>query len=802
MARAALADNRSIDEIGAAHEIGAGELLAFTRAYLAEKADLGPSKVRAGVDGRVDILRDRRGVPHIAAESTHDLYFGLGYAQAQDRLWQLDYLRRQARGTLSEVFGRSALESDILSRTLNLADFADKIVAQLSTTAKAALAAFAEGVNAWLAALPSGLPVEFEVNSYEPGPWSAVDSIAIQRRWWWYLTGRLGVILTPEAVRAGVGDGPRFDAFFAPDATVAYIVHEGEYDPFPAPSDLPKGPLGEQFSGVEEGLGSNNWATAPEMNRDGCALLASDPHVYFTAPAEWYEFHLHGAGYDAAGCSYPGMCGLLYGRNQHLAWGLTNNLSSLRDLYVETVNPEDANQYLNDGVWTPFVTRVDEIAIKGEEPYRHETRYAQGRPVGDHLMPAGSAAGALLADPKYAGAVLSLRWVGLEFSDEIACLIDLARAGTVQEGREALRSWRVPTFSFMMADDSGSIAYQCTGAIPIRDSQRRGYRHPDDPEDAWLGTIPFDGLPHVINPGRGWIASANNPTAPADYPYPLSGVWAPEDRAARAEKLLQERAPHTLETFRTMQYDVHSGRAEHGIAGLLPLIDGRGDSLVRAAAEILQRWDAVMSTDSAAPAIFSVFFWKWHQRVIRERFSAALHPLVQDAGWGLSSDLLHANVADWFEADAFRLAAVRESFGDALDWLAERFGSDPSAWRWGDLHRLGAVHPAARTPLQHELFDLPPLPHIGGAGTLASAFYLPAGTFDTRLGASYRLLASLGPDREMRCLCWPGQSGHPGSPHYADQVASFHAEQHQPAPYIWRDVEARLEWRTSLSPMA
>jgi penicillin amidase len=184
--------------------------------------------------------------------------------------------------------------------------------------------------------------------------------------------------------------------------------------------------------------------------------------------------------------------------------------------------------------------------------------------------------------------------------------------------------------------------------------------------------------------------------------------------------------------------------------------------------------------------------------VIRARFSDALHSLVQDAGWGLSSDLLHANVADWFASDAARLDAIRASFKEAVDWLAAKFGPDPSAWAWGKLHRLGAVHPAARTPLQHELFDLPYLPHIGGAAPLASACYTPAGTFDTKVGASYRLLASLGPDQETRALCWPGQSGHPGSPHYADQVAPFHAKEHQPAPYVWGDVESGAENRTKL----
>lgn len=247
-----------------------------------------------------------------------------------------------------------------------------------------------------------------------------------------------------------------------------------------------------------------------------------------------------------------------------------------------------------------------------------------------------------------------------------------------------------------------------------------------------------------------------------------------------------------------MQYDIFSGRVERGVKGLLPVIEGSADPLIMAASSQLRDWDYRLTVEHPGGAIFCVFFWRWHQRVIRTRFSDKLHPLVQDAGWGLSSDLLHADVAEWFESDAARTEAIRESFKEAVEWLAEKFGPDPSIWGWGKLHRLGAIHPAAQTRFQHELFDLPYLPHIGGAATLASAFYTPAGTFDTKVGASFRLLASLGLDRAMRALCWPGQSGQPGSPHYPDQVALFHAEQHQAAPYAWSDVEAGATCRTYL----
>ncbi len=795
-----LQGGQSLDELSAA---GAGtpeSLRAILRAYLVEKATLGPRSVQTRVRGTAEIVRDTRGVPHIRADDPYDLFFALGYAQAQDRLWQLDYLRRQARGRLSEVFGPSTLDADVLARTLNISGMADRMVDGLSADSKSAVEAFAAGVNAWLTLLPAGLPAEFEALEYEPEPWQPADCLAIVRRWWWYLTGRLHVLTTPEAVRATVGDGERYAAFFAPDAPVTYIVPSGSYDSEPRWPDLPADPIERQFAGVPDPVGSNNWAAAPAITQDGHALLASDPHVYYTVPAEWYEMHLHGAGFDVAGAGYPAMPGVLIGRNQHLAWGVTNNICSLRDLYIEEVNPANPDEYRDGDTWTRFATRHETIAIRGQEPVQLTVRYAHGRPVVDHLVPEEALPRKLWGDGRADHTVLSLAWAGFWPSDEVQCLLDLGRAGTVNAGREALRRWTCPTLNFVLADTSGAIAYQCTGAIPLRGRQWRGYRWANNPQDAWQRTIPFDRLPRLVNPERGWVASANNPTAPPDFPYPLSGTWSPEDRAPRAEHLLATRQPHTLATFVAMQTDVFSGRAARGVPGLLRALGAPAEGLAATAVDHLRSWDHRLTKTSVGGAIFYVFFWRWHQRVVRERFSPERAPLVQDSGWGLSSDLLHRNVADWFASEDARETAIREAFGEALAWLAEKLGPDPAGWEWGRLHRLGASHPAARTPLQREMFDIAPRPHQGGAGTLANAFYTPPGTFDTRLGANYRFLAKLGPGMEMLAVCWPGASGQPGSPHYADQVEPYLADQYAPVPLAWADVEAAAEHRIVLTP--
>ncbi len=761
------------------------------RALLIERSDPGAAEVVAGVEQPVEIWRDDRGIAHIRASNTRDLFFTHGYAQAQDRLWQLDYLRRQATGRLSEIFGESRLAEDRIAHTLRIPRIAREIYQSSSSESRSALDAFARGVNAFMSeALAQGafLPIEFDLLDYRPEPWSPVDSLAIFRRWHWYLTGRLNVISTPEAVRAGLGDDDRYRAFFAPDGPLRHIVPEGSYDPEPRWPALPQDPLTESFWGQTLGEGSNNWAVSSARSANGNALLASDPHVYYTVPADWYEVHLSAPGFECFGTTYPGQPGLLYGRGAGISWGLTNNICLLRDLYVVESTDDVAT------------AEPVEIRIKGQEPYLHIDRSVGDRPIVDHFLPEAALPHNLQPNRYPEPTSLALDWVGFRPSDETKSMLDFATARTVDDGREALRTWGCPTFNFIFADTSGDVAYQTSGFLPLRGREVRGYRSLHEPADEWVGFIPFDGLPSLVRPDRGWVVTANNPTAPPDFPYPLFGTWAPEDRAGRAEDLIQSTDRHTVEGFEQFQNDVFSGRAQRGLSGLLDALTDVDDAAIRSAMVRFNGWDFQLTTDSIPASLFYVFFWRWHQTVVAKRFPAHLIPLVRDAGWGLSSDLLHRNVAEWFADDDERVATIQAAFAEAIAWLTERRGPEPSAWTWGSIHRLGAVHPAATTPLQHEFLDIPAEACPGGAGTLANAFYTPPGTFDTKMGASYRMAVDMGESGAYRSITWPGQSGHPGSPHYADQAVDHIAGRFVDLESDWGAIEASATRRTTLNP--
>ena len=330
--------------------LSVAELGQARRRYLAAKLPPEHLALPADVGGPVRIARDRAGVPHVLADRPRDLFFGYGLALAQDRLWQIDYLRRRALGRLAEVLGPEAVASDRRGRLLGFGRLADAELAALSEDATVALDGFAAGVNAWIEHVRDDLPVEFDVLEYAPEPWSPRDSIALMRAFFWQLTGRLENLVAGEAARRVLGDALADDFLTteSPDETIlprdaANSAGErrtrGGARPDPSTPSIPSG-LGATGGGDAAG-GSNNWVVAPARSSTGRALLATDPHLPFSLPTGLYQVHLQGAGYNVTGAGYPGAPSIWFGHNDRVAWGLTNLVASPRDLYVETVNPAD-----------------------------------------------------------------------------------------------------------------------------------------------------------------------------------------------------------------------------------------------------------------------------------------------------------------------------------------------------------------------------------------------------------------------------------------------------------------------------
>ena len=758
-----LGRGESVADVCTAAGLTAGEFEAWWDRETKRRVAVIEGEASGPVGAAVEIQRDASGMPHIHAEAESDLFVGYGYAMAQDRLFQMDYLRRQALGRLSEVLGPEAYDYDLLARTVGLHRIAEEETARLPAETAARYEAFASGVNAFIEACQDLPPIEFDLLDYRPEPWRPLDSIALLGEFRWYLTGRFPVIAVPELAKRALGEGPLYRAFLTAEAIDETILHPGEY--VSARRGAGEPPLG----GIDDGTGSNNWVIGPGRSVSGGALLASDPHIAFGAPNCWYQAHLVGGRFNVAGAGYAGAPGILIGRNRRVAWGITNNISSQRDLYQERTDPAHPGAFLYDGRWEPARERVEAIRVRGEGVREAVVRSSRNGPIVDEILP----------DFARGTGPVSLRWVGALPCAWPTSILELNAAGSCDEFEDALRGWASPTLSMVFADVDGGFGYRAAGQVPIRARQERGYRRGWDPADAWQGMIPFQGMPAVREPERGWVATANNLPAPSDFPYPLVNMSPTGYRARRIRQMIESREIHSREDMALMQYDVLALRAVDAVPALTRILDG-GDARARSAAAELRAWDRRMDTESAAAAIFEAFQFQWDEAVAAERFStdasalAVGDPAAFVAGGigSLSLRLLADDDVGWFASPEARDAAVRSAMGRALDQLTERLGGDMSTWKWGQLHPL---------PLQHLLSgrgDLGRLLDRGGEPVSGNGIVVSntgsAPDFVSRSGANYRLLADLAetPAR-MWSLDSAGPSGQPGSPHYANQFGDW-----------------------------
>jgi penicillin amidase len=713
----------------------------------------GRASVR-GISATVRIGRDRWGIPHVEANRETDLFFGFGYATAQDRLFQLDFLRRKARGRLAEILGPSGVESDVLYRTLDLAGTAEAEWRHLPAPVRDLVTAYSAGVNALLDASQELPPIEFSLLDYRPEPWTETDCLAIAGEFRWYLTGRFPVIVIPELVKRTLGDGPLYRAFLQGEDDDESMLPPGSY-----PAGRP-GRAGATASG-EEGHGSNNWVLAGTRSTTGKPIVANDPHVPFGAVSIWHEVHLHGGRFHVAGVAYAGMPAVMIGRTERVAWGITNNISSLRDLYQEKTDPAHPGCFLYDGKWEPVKERQETIRVKGAAPLGKTIRSSRNGPIVDEVLPA----------PARGTGPVSLRWQGFEPCGWLTALIGMNQAQTAAEFREATRPWCVPTFNLVYADADGHIGHQCVGRIPVRHVRERGYRPGWDPRHQWDGAIPFEALPHQIDPPRGFAVTANNRLAPDDYPYPLSGTWSSGHRARRIRECLESRPRWSAEECRHLQQDVRSGRAAACVPKLVALLAGDDDPAVRAAVACLADWDYCLEPDRVAGALFNLFFVHWSRAVMAERLPAGSAEFAATNAGGLATLLLEGDPAGWFTRRDRRTVA-RTALLAALDELRARLGPNQRDWQWGKLHTLVQPHFLSGRGDLGQLLDRSGVPVRGDMTTVCSS--TPGPNHAATMGATYRMVADLSdPQLGMWAVEIAGTSGHPGSTHYDDQIAPW-----------------------------
>jgi penicillin amidase len=764
-----LGAGETIDSICRVNGLSREDFLARWTHAAAARVPSTSGSVKAPVKRPVEIERDKFGIPHIFAETDADLFVGFGYAMAQDRLFQLDWLRRKGAGRLAEILGKDGLEQDVLARTIGLNRIARAEWDRLPEETQQLLRAFSEGINVVIEESRENLPIEFDLLDYCPEPWQPVDCLLIENEFRWYLTGRFPVIAIPELARRHLGDGPLYRAFLTAEADSESILWPGDY----GAKGTNVEPVGAAVGEPDSALGSNNWVVSGTRTTSGKPAVASDPHIAFEAVSCWYEVHLQGGTFDAAGCAYVGMPAVLIGRNRRMTWGITNNICSQRDLYQEKTSPDHPGCFLNDGQWQPGRELTELIQIRGFGPITKRIVFSHNGPIVDAILP----------PPANETGPVSLKWLGAYHGGWLTSLLDINRAGDCRSFRAALRPWHVPTFSVVFADVDGDIGYQGTGRIPLRKKWERGYRPGWEAEHQWQGLIPFERMPGVENPTRGFVATANNRVADNDFPYPLAGTWASGHRARRIRQLIEAQTAFDRSSHRDLQQDALSLRAVEALPALCAILEVEPDANMQRIVHLLKNWNGDCDPNLVAPALFNVFFGDWCKRVAAARFPENTATFLVGGIEGLAAELLNSDRCGWFVSDTEKQPAhdrenlIRETFRGTVARLAARFGDDSSNWTWGRLHRLD---------LQHVLTfrgDLGELLNQRGAGvrgdptTVCNTGRGP--NFEAATGAGYRMICDLG---ESPAGLWAvdcqSQSGHPGSPHYRNQFEDWLAGEH------------------------
>jgi len=748
-----------------------------------------------GIDGPVEIRRDRWGVPHVRAGSTNDAWFAEGFCHGQDRLWQLELYRRAASGRVSEIAGPESLPSDRFVRMLGLRHFAGREEEELGEELRAAMDAYSAGVNAAVeeAAAP---PVEFQILRLRWEPWRPADTLAITK----LLSLGLSTNWERELLRADMARelGPelaaRLDPGYPEGNPVVLTPGEGWSGDGLA--------LAEQIGCVRDALGlpveatgSNSWAVSGERSATGMPLLAGDPHLQPSMPGITYQIGLEVGDRFCRGASLPGRIGIAFGQNNEVAWTFTNAMADVMDLFVERVR--DDTHYLFEDDWRPLELRQEEIAVRGrDEPERLVVRSTHHGPI------VNAALGADDAEP------LALRWMTLDLPAVTEATLAVFDVGSGPELVAALEPHNSPVSNFVWADRHGSIGYKTVGKLPLRDGGC-----PDLPKPGWTGEhewggwVPYDEMPELVDPDAGYVITANNRITPDDFPHHITSDYLDGYRAQRIERLLATAERHDLDNFAGFQLDLVSIpgiETAHRLARLRDSEPSRVHLTQRevVAIERLRSWNGRMDADSVAATIYQAFTLRLGREVaraaIRDRDLAkrwldrARNGFMNHVSspWRWQSHIL----ALWEEGDPELIGRpwdelVRDALRAALDDLESRFGPEPEMWRWGRVHplefphSLGGVNPIFEWIFNRRL-------EIGGAQeTVAQVGWDPNDPFVAIWAPCWRVLADPTDPERSRWQQFTGESGHPGSGHYDDL---------QPR---WRDgltqgMAGEAPWRT------
>ena len=731
-------------------------LLALTAfVFFSARPQVAGTAELRGLSGPVTVTRDRWGVPHIRAQASDaDALFALGYVHAQDRLWQMEFQRRVARGQLSEVLGGAALEQDKFLRTWGFYRAAEAALPALSARTRTLLSAYTAGVNA---AISQGkLPLEFRVLGFRPGRWTDVDSLAWQKLMAFDLGGNWEQELNARRIvdRLGAGELNTLYPPYPAGAPTILSARDLKGPDVKAPdtgavlSPTTQAVLSNQAALIASlgfapapDKGSNDWVVSGRLTKSGKPLLADDPHLALQAPMLWYLADLRGPTLHVIGATIPGLPGVVIGRNDRVAWGVTNTGPDVQDLYLEPPG-------------SVLKERTEIIKVKGRPDVRLTVRESRHGPI---ITGTG---GVNVQN-------VALRWTALDPGDTtLDAFLGINYARNWTDFTNALKRYVTPMQNFVYADVDGNIGYYAPGRVPIRLGWSGELPVAGDGAHEWAGFVPFEGLPHVYNPPEGLIVTANNKAVPDGYPYQLTNPagWAPPYRAERILELLKGKTGLTARDMAAVQADTLSLLWQSLKPALLATRPQ--DERDKAALDVLRTWDGRQDMNSVGSSIFAA----WYSRLA----GMASDELGQSTPWNeplFVAGQLNNNGKYCQNARAKIpgcAALLSATLHAAVQDLTGRLGEDMNAWQWDKLHRTASKHGAFGGVTALAWIWNRSVPSPGGLYTVDVGSY-DLGTFVQDHGPSYRQVVDLANPDAGRFVGTLGQSGNPLSIHYADQ---------------------------------
>ncbi len=727
-----------------------------------------------GTKAPVTVLFDELAIPHVFAQNDQDAYFAQGYLTARDRLWQMEFQTHAAAGRVAEIVGERALELDRYNRRLGMGFGAERAVKAMMADPRSreSILAYTAGINAYISQLkPAQYPLEYKLLGYAPEPWQPINCAYFLK----YMSGVLALgadDLNMSNVLAKYGLAVTTNLFPDYPSREDPIIPAGtswDFKPLQIPSVPANGlsataPLAMRWPEQDPTLGSNNWAIGPQKSATGYPILANDPHLALNLPSIWYQIQLVTPTLNVYGASMPGAPGVIIGFNKQIAWGVTNVGADVLDFYQIKFKDATRRVYWHDNCWKPVVRRVEVVKVKGRANVVDTVLYTHHGPI---MYTSGEKPFAKNVPVGYAA-----RWIAHDVANDYLTYYLLDRAKNYADYRKALTYYAAPAQNFVFADAAKDIAITPNGRFPLKwKDQGKFLLDGTNPAHDWHGWIPMEHNPHVKNPVRGFVSSANQSSTDLTYPYYINWQFAPSERGRRINQRLTTLQRATPDSLRQLQNDNLNLRAANALPVFLPYVQPKGLSSNQIKAlSIIKSWRYKQDITEIGPTIFAEWSRQLMDALWKDEFESTDTLSMRYPSFDRTLQLAQDEPdARWFDntstpARETIADVVTQSFRSAVDSLVRRHGSVGAAWQWGP-HKATKIAHLARLDALSALNV-----QIGGGNGIVNA------TTD-RTGPSWRMVVALGPQPKAYGVYPGGQSGNPGSPYYLNMLETWRTGQ-------------------------